>query len=538
MKAVAKRLVTAVAVAVGIVAFATPGVASAHAILDSSSPGSSQVLSSQPTQITLTFNEEIESKLGNIRLFNADQKEIRIDKTERSAADNRTAFANLPELKNGVYIVVWRVVSADGHPVNGAFPFEIGTVSSGSAQKLLSNVLKGIEANSDLGNPLAFARLLSFFGAIVLIGMVSITWGSSLVRTDRAVRVFRYSAIALGVGSLLVLLLHGPYSAGASWGEIFNLTLLNDVLRTRLGVAALLRTAIAFEWLLITYVITRENTAMWKNIAVFTSFITIATFSVSGHPSAASNALLYVVVDAVHLTAISLWVGGVISLALLIGVEDLNDETRRFSRIATYAMPIAVITGVVQSLHLLPSVSSAADTQYGRLLIAKIIVVIITIVIGAAARKKLQAGDATNIKRHVRRESMIVLVVVALTSLMVGTSPTQSANAVPKSFSITLVQQDVVADFSINPAKKGTAEVHAIFTPPGGNLHPVVAAKLVISLPSRNIPNIPLDLIEIGPNHWSGVVELPFTGEWTLQARVSPTPTETLLYSTKFTVAG
>ena len=537
MKAIVKRLIATVAVAVGVVAFAAPGIANAHAILDSSSPSSSQVLSSQPTQITLTFNEEIESKLGNIRLFNADQKEIRIDKTERSAADNRTAFANLPELKNGVYIVVWRVVSADGHPVNGAFPFEIGTVSSGSAQKLLSNVLKGIEANSDLGNPLAFARLLSFLGAIVLIGMVSITWGSSLVRTERAIRVFRYAAIALGVGSLLVLLLQGPYSAGASWGQIFNLTLLNDVLRTRLGVAALIRTVIACEWLLITYVITREDTAMWKNIAVFTSFISIATFSVSGHPSAASNALLYIAVDAVHLTAIALWVGGVISLALLIGVDDLNDETRRFSRIATYAMPVAVVTGVVQSLHLLPSVTSAADTEYGRLLIAKVVLVAITIVIGAAARKKLQAGDATNIKRHVRRESVIVLVVVALTSLMVGTSPTKSANAVLKSFSITMVQQDVVADFSINPSKKGPAEVHAIFTPPGGNLKPVVDAKLVISLPSRNIPNVPLELVEIGPNHWSGVIELPFAGEWTLQARVSPTATETLLYSTKFTVA-
>lgn len=537
MRAIVKRLVAAVAVAVGVVAFATPGVANAHAILESSSPSSSQVLSSQPTQITLTFNEEIESKLGNIRLFNADQKEIRIDKTERSAADNRTAFANLPELKNGVYIVVWRVVSADGHPVNGAFPFEIGTASSGSAQKLLSNVLKGIESNSNLGNPLALARLLSFLGAVVLIGMVSITWGSSLVRTERAIRVFRYAAIALGVGSLLVLLLQGPYSAGASWGQIFNLTLLNDVLRTRLGVAALIRTVIACEWLLITYVITREDTALWKNITVFTSFISIATFSVSGHPSAASNALLYIAVDAVHLTAIALWVGGVISLALLIGVEDLNDETRRFSRIATYAMPVAVVTGVVQSLHLLPSVKSAADTEYGRLLIAKVVLVAITIVIGAAARKKLQVSDATNIKRHVRRESVIVLVVVALTSLMVGTSPTKSANAVPKSFSITMVQQDVVADFSINPSKKGPAEVHAIFTPPGGNLKPVVDAKLVISLPSRDIPNIPLELVEIGPNHWSGVIELPFAGEWTLQARVSPTATETLLYSTKFTVA-
>ena len=229
--------------------------------------------------------------------------------------------------------------------------------------------------------------------------------------------------------------------------------------------------------------------------------------------------------------------GGVISLGLLSGVEDLEDESRRFSRVATYAMPIAVVTGVVQSLHLLPSVNSLTSTEYGRLLLAKTVLVFITIAIGTAARKKLQNGNASTIRAHIRREAVIVIVVVALTSLMVGTSPTKSSTAAPKSFDITMVQQDVVADFSVNPAKKGTAEVHAIFTPPGGNLHPVVSVKMVMSLPSRSIPNIPIDLVEIGPNHWSGVVELPFAGKWTLQARVSPTKTETLLYSTTLTVA-
>jgi copper transport protein len=285
-------------------------------------------------------------------------------------------------------------------------------------------------------------------------------------------------------------------------------------------------------------VVSRDETTIWKNIAVFTSFISVASFSISGHPSAASHALLFVTIDAIHLAAIALWVGGVIALALLSGVEDLEDESRRFSRVATYAMPTAVLTGVVQSLHLLPSIDSVASTEYGRLLIAKTVLVCLTIAIGTAARRKLQKGTSASIRSHVRREAVIVVVVVALTSLMVGTSPTASSSASSTSFNITMVQQGVVADFSVSPAKKGNAEVHAIFTPPGGNLHPVVAVKVVMSLPSRNIPNIPLDLIEIGPNHWSGVVEIPFTGEWTLQARVSPTKTETLLYSTTVKVSG
>ncbi len=532
-----KRFIAMLALAVGVGVVTTPGIASAHAILESSDPSSSQVLPTSPTQITLTFNEDIESKLGSIRLFDSKQKELNIDKTQRSAANKHVAFASIPPLKNGVYIVVWRVVSADGHPISGAFPFEIGTASSGNTSTLLANVLNGLESNSDLGNPLAFARLISFLGAIVLIGMVSVTWGSTLVRSKRAMRVLRISAVMLACGSLAVLLLQGPYAGGHSWGQVLNLTLVNDVLRTRLGVAALVRTAIAIEWLLVTYVVSREDTTVWKNVAVFTSFITIATFAISGHPSAAGNALLFVTIDIVHLAAIAIWVGGVISLGLLSGIDDLNDEARRFSRVATFAMPVAIGTGVVQSLHLLPSVSAATDTEYGRLLIAKTLLVLLTVAIGTAARKKLQSGDAASIRSHVRREAVIVVVVVALTSLMVGTSPTNSNTAAPKNFAVTMVQQDVVADFSVSSTKVGASEVHAIFTPPGGNLHPVVAVKLVIALPSRNIPNIPLNLVEIGPNHWSGVIELPFAGEWTLQARVSPTKTETLLYSTKFSVS-
>jgi len=531
-----KRIAAVLAVTLGVALFAAPGVASAHAILDSSDPAPSAVLATSPTQISLTFNEEIESKLGSIRLFDSRQREVKIDKTQRSAADNRTAFATVPQLGKGVYIVVWRVVSADGHPVSGAFPFEIGTSSTDNAQSLLKNVLKGLESNSNLGNPLAFARLLSFLGAIVLIGMVSVTWGSSLVRTKRTIRSLRYAALALGMGSLAVLLLQGPYASGLSWGQIFNGNLIDDVLHTRLGIAVLIRTAVAFEWLLITYFMSREDATLWKNTAVFTSFITIATFAISGHPSAAGNGTLFITIDAIHLLAISLWVGGVIGLALLSGVEDLSDEIKRFSRMATFAMPIAVGSGVLQALHLLPNLHSLTSTEYGRLLTLKTFLVMVVVGTGALARKKLQADTSVSIRAHLRREAVIVVIVVAITSLLVGTSPTAASSAATKSFSITMVQQDVVADFSILPTKVGPAEVHAIFTPAGGNLHPVVAVKLVLSLPSRKIPNIPVDLIEIGPNHWSGVVEIPFSGEWTMQARVSPTKTETLLYSTKVKV--
>ena len=537
MKISVKKIVATIAAVIALAGVAMPGTASAHALLVTSNPAPSSVIASSPPQFTLTFNEEIESTLSNIRLFDANQREIKIGKAERSVGDNTTAVASVPSLDTGVYIVVWRVVSADGHPVSGAFPFEIGTVSSGKAPQLLTDVLSGIDEQSPLGYPLAIARLLSFLGALVLIGMVTITWGSTLVRNARSVRVMRFSALALGVGSLGVLLLQGPYVSGNSYGQIFSASLIDDVLQTRLGVASLIRIAVAFEWLLITFFVAREGATLWKNTAIFTAFVTIATFSVSGHPSAAGNALVYMSVDAVHLAALSFWVGGITSLALLARVEDVTDELRRFSRIATYAMPIAVLSGVVQAAHLVPSINALTSSDYGRLLVAKVIVVLIAIALGTAARKKLHVDNVVSVRSHLRREAVLVLVVIALTSLLVGKSPTATAST-PTSFAITMVQQSVVADFSITPTKVGQAEVHAIFTPPGGSLSPVKSVKIVVALASRNIPNIPVDLIEIGPNHWTGIVRFTFPGEWTLQARVSPQDNQTLLYSTTVKIAG
>jgi hypothetical protein len=55
-------------------------------------------------------------------------------------------------------------------------------------------------------------------------------------------------------------------------------------------------------------------------------------------------------------------------------------------------------------------------------------------------------------------------------------------------------------------------------------------------LPSRSIPPIPVKMTEIGPNHWIGIVQFPFSGAWNMNARVSPAPNQTLLFSTVVTV--
>lgn len=526
-------------VCVSIIAgvFSASGSARAHAILDSSSPAPSTVLPESPKEIRLDFNEKVEATLGEVRLFNSDQKEVDIDEPVRSSSDASVVTASLPLLDDGVYVVVWRVVSADGHPATGAFPFEIGDSTSGTAEALLTNVLGGIEDSSSLDWPMALMRLLGFLSVIVLIGFMSLTWGTALPDLSLSSRLLKASTLGLALSSAGILLLQGPILEGSSWGSIFDMSLIADVVRQRLGVALLVRLACVVAWGVAIISLALRSRAWWQNMVVLTSIMTLLTFSTSGHSSAGSFPAVFVAVDVVHYAAVSMWVGALLCLALLSKNHDVDAVARRFSKLATWAMPVTIVTGVVQGLHLLGGIGGITDTAYGKLLIAKVATVIMIVLFGTIGRRRLAGNAGRSIGGIIRLESVLVVVVLAVTSFLVANPPNEASSR-SASFSATLVQGGVVADLLVTPTKVGPAEVHVILSPPGGSLSPVVSATVRFSLPSRDLPPIPATLIAIAPNHWSGVVQFPFEGTWQMEARVEPEPNQTLLFKSEVVVSG
>jgi copper transport protein len=530
-----RRIIAVAAGLLALVSFATPGVASAHAILDSSNPATSTVISQSPAEIRLDFNEHIESSLLNVRLFDAEQKEITVQRAELLGTDPSIVTASIPDLVDGVYVVVWRVVSADGHPISGAFPFEVGDKSSGTGSELLTKILNSIDSESPLGNPLAAARFISFMSLVVLLGLVVFTWGSSLLTTHKARRLLRASILGVACGSIAVLLLQGPYASGRGWSAIFDTQLIRDVTATRLGLAVLLRLLLVVLWGYLAMNDVRATMRWWKFPAMFAAVGTIATFSFSGHPSAASLPALFVFVDAIHVGAVAAWAGGLIALAVLRHEESA--DAARYSRIATWAMPVAVVSGVVQGLHLLGGISTITDSSYGKFLILKTAIVLAVIALGAKARAHLAESRGGEFGKTIRFEVTLMVIVLAVTALLVGTSPSDRGDGGSQTFSSTQIRSGVVADLSVLPTRVGTAEVHVVLTPPGGALKPVTEVTVEMSLPSRDIPAIPVKLYELGPNHWTGVINIPYSGTWTFESRVKPTANQTLLYTATFDVA-
>ena len=118
--AIMKRLIVLVT---GLLLIASP-TAQAHTVLVSSSPKSNAMLKASPKYISITFNEELIEIAGKpvskISLFNAKGKEIKLPKAQIVHKDIVVAVSKLPPSK---YKVVYRVVSADGHPVSGSFYF-------------------------------------------------------------------------------------------------------------------------------------------------------------------------------------------------------------------------------------------------------------------------------------------------------------------------------------------------------------------------------------------------------------------------------
>ena len=537
-----RRVLLALITAVCAVLFVAPSGASAHAVLVFSTPAASSVLPKSPDLIELGFNESVDAELSSIRLFDADQREIKTGETRAAPNNPAVVLAEIPSLEDGTYVVVWRITSADGHPVNGAFPFEVGTVSSGTGADLVDRVVEAVQRRSPLGPALSTGKFLGFLGFVLLAGVMLFSFGTQLLESRRVMVTALAGMVLLLVGSVVVLVLQGAYVTGGGWGDIGKWSLVSDVLRTRIGGAVVARIVLVILWLLVVQVL---RGSPWTSVTALTVWLlttlTAVTFSVSGHPSADTLTGIFVPLDVAHLVGIAVWVGGLVSVVVLRRETATNGlvvpATARFSRHATWAMPLVVVTGVVQALHLTDGVSTLGDSTYGRIIIAKFVLVLLAVVLGTRARRSLAVRGANSIMSLVRVEAAMAVVVLTLSAALVSTSPKASNQQVP-AFTASLAQKNIIAEITITPARVGESEIHALFTPPGGAITPVKDVKVRMELPEKNVPAVPVEMIQLGANHWSGVVQFPYAGDWTVEILVTPDDNAQIRYSTVVSIKG
>jgi copper resistance protein C len=163
--------VTAVAVGclfVGGFGFLAAAPASAHASLVRSSPADGSSVATPPTTVSLTFDENI--RMPSVILVR-DAGGASVVNGKTSVVDN-VARRRVGLGTSGTYTVVYRVVSADGHPVSGRLSFGVGGAPAGNAAGSSEPVAVNGEQDSTGGG--APTRVIGMVAALALLGGVGL----------------------------------------------------------------------------------------------------------------------------------------------------------------------------------------------------------------------------------------------------------------------------------------------------------------------------------------------------------------------------
>lgn len=489
------------------------GPASAHAVLEGSDPAPDTVLTAVPAQVSLRFSEHVSSPAGALRVFAPDGR--RVD-DGHVTTDGSHVSVGLDSSAHGTYLVSWRVVSADSHPVAGAFTFSVGapTAAPTGEPELTDRGLQVV---------LGVARWIGYVGAALLVGglaFLSVCWPAGW-RTRRAPRLLLAGVLLVVVGCVGSVLVKGPLDAGLGWGALGRGELVAEVLDTTFGRAALSRALIA---LLLGLLVLGRRGLSRRELGAYGGLLGVClafSFALSGHAAAGSLRPLALLSDTVHVLAMSTWLGGlaVVVAARVWREPDARAVLLRFSSVALASVSSLVLTGLFQAWRQVGSLSALGPTTYGRELLVKTLLVIMVIGVAAGSRSLLRRPDATaDLRRSVGVEAVIVLAVLGVTSGLVATEPARSAYHPTVAADLHL-SGDTVQVPAV-PAGDRRAELHVYVFGPDGQPSEPQEVTGAVSLPSQSVGPLPVALTVAGPGHRQALVSVPVVGSWRLAVTV------------------
>jgi copper transport protein len=542
VRAGASRATIVAAIAVFLVAvWATP--ASAHAQLEYTQPAESSVLKVSPSEVVLHFGEDVEIDFGSIRVFNSSGSRVDSGGAHHPGTDGHAVAIDLPpHLPDGAYVVAWRVISADSHPVHGAFIFSVGTSRGLTKASVLATALANASGSTVVGALFWLIRFAAFAGLLALVGLVAIvlcvTPGSG---RNRRIRRSAWVAWAvLTIATLLGIVIQGVYAAALPLTDITRTALVREVLATRFGRVEELRLVLLALAAPLLFLVTSSAPARGTRrgaLVVACGLVgagMLATPGLAGHATTGSAIVEGFIVDLAHLGAASLWLGGLTVLACLLipsapgtPAEPVGPIARSISTIAAISVLVVVVSGTLQAFRQIGSVSELLDTDYGRLLLIKVSVVVVLICLGALSRRLLRRGDVDapasgrspgrlTLRRSVGIELAVAAGVLAVTALLVNAPPAREDVNLPFTSSYTALRDQV--NVIVSPAAAGVRNVlHIYILGPTGQPRAVPEVDASLTLPSDSIGplSLPLSLVTIGHYRDSDVTFFA-SGNWIL----------------------
>jgi copper transport protein len=535
----ARSVLTAIAVILGLMVAGAPG-ASAHALLENSTPAAGSVLQQAPAAVTLSFSESVATTPGWIRIYGSDGSRADTG-SPRHAGDRPDTLATSvrPRLPAGSYAVLWRVVSGDGHAVSGRFSFAVQTPSRLPPPESL-------DAGGDRLTAVmaVLARVAMLAGLSVLLGTLWFAMTVSPRGVWLPAHLTRIALAAAGAGLAGSALL-----IPARWAEWAQVPLWQALGPGTLSAAVSSRSSLWAMVCVVSFAAALALLARPSAARLGTGAIPVlvpveaAMFSevLSGHAATSPQPGLSIPLAVLHLVAVAAWVGAL--PALLVEVRRalhrpdaplspaaarraeqqaaaaevlLRGTLRRFMLMSAAVLVVIVITGVGQALlHgvvLSPWMRTQYEVDLGRKLVAVGLVAVLGVTGFVVGRSRLR----TWLTAIMAVELAAALAVLTLTALLVRTAPASTALYEPQER--TLSAGPVTFSLQWRSLGRAAAAIQLETIARGGDPVGLSALTLEASAVEGSPLQVPVPLQEVATGQWIAPrVALPRSGTWALE---------------------
>jgi copper transport protein len=520
--------------------------AAAHAELVSISPANGVQLAKPPSEIKLTFTESVNLVSDGIRLIDPVGATV---PTNSPIVNGRSVSLPIPaNLPDGPYVLTWRVVSSDGHPITGASSFGVGTAPApvpGSAVGTPESTATTVASGPSLPWPVIAIRLVGYVAFALFAGVAAfvLLCAPEASKEPRLQLLARTGLVAGAAAAVAAIVVQGPYTAGVSISRALDMRLLLDTLATPFGTAMICRLGLYGLLGILVWRLPRMSTELASWLVPAAVVGTAVTIAGAGHAAAAG--LIDIAIDTLHALTAGLWVGGLVVLVAL-GRSVPPRVLHQFSTLALASVLTLIVTGTLNSLRQLNAVDELWQTRYGLTLMTKLTLVAGTIAAAAISRRRLHQTRLPI--RSVRLEAALTVAVLVVTALLSMTSPPLLPSAghaehaghvtapAAASAAVTMpLGKDRSAKAAVTPATTTGSHLHIVLSDTNGQPLRATKVTLKVANPDRDLAPLAVPLTERS-DAWFAEYRFPFSGTWKLMLTVDGISQSAVVTSADITI--
>jgi copper transport protein len=557
------RAIAAAAILLAALPLVLPAAASAHAYLIRTVPAASVTLNAPPPAVALTFDEAVEPRFAVLSVTDVHANQVAEGPVERSPADPDTLTRQMKKVPEGWYLVYWRAISVDGHPVQGAFTFAVGPNPGPAPQFVIPHI-----SQTATSTPLLVARWAAFLTSMLAIGLLVLRLliARPLVRDveGTTLRALSIGVVVASVAGLIAIPVYVEESTAVdslhSFLDVGDLVPLWRVTAFGRGYVDM--------WICFALFCAAGWIALWldrprrrhRSVAELLALIAalaaaaavVAIPGIAGHAAQTSPRALTLLADWLHVASGSVWIGGLVGLLVLWRalpsarrVAGLVVVVPRFSNVAFAAVLVLLGSGIAETVLHLPVLAALWETSYGKVILIKIGLLVLACALAAgnllrskprlvAARRGGAAGEgaARLLRRLVGGEAVVLVCAVFAAALLSSLAPPPPAFAKegqaaakvgPGRVAQVIRSGPYTLRVFVDPNRAAAPNSFTLELTKGGKPVRGADVRLAFDMLDMEMPEQTFELAETKPGVYSRAVPaLVMVGHWGLGFTVAP----------------